>query len=209
MKFLSPIIILIALTILFYYCNSPDTVPVKKTGTSYNADTDSLTENRTVQDTTYSPHKEVKPDKNKTKNPVYNIPATNKREAETKNASPININSENIIINEDLAKEIYRLTDLLNSYSNAKFNDCISFETAVKDFTDRFFIVISKVELTDTASISNLKEMESFTEIFEPEFERVENECPDLYNDYMEYLDNYTDLYYSKLESMFGEDTDK
>lgn len=209
MKFFSPIITLIALAILFYSCNSPDTIPVKKTEANYNADTDSLTENKTIQDTTYSTDEVTKPNKNKAVNPVYDISATDKHETEIKAPAPVNINPGSITIKEDLSNEISHLTYLLNTYSNTKFNDCSSFETAVKDFTNRFFIVISKIELTDTVSISNLKKMEGFTEIFEPEFERVENECPDLYNDYMEYLDDYTDLYYSKLESMFGEDADK
>ncbi len=210
MKFFSPIITLIAFAILFYSCNSPDTVPVKKTVTNDNTNTDSLTENKTIQDTNYySPDEDAKPNKNKTVSPDYNITATDKHETEIKNPAPVNINPDSITIKEDLSKEISHLTDLLNTYSSTKFNDCSSFETAVKDFTNRFFIVISKIELTDTLSISNLKKMEGFTEIFEPEFERVEKECPDLYNDYMEYLDDYTDLYYSKLESMFGEDTDK
>ncbi len=109
--------------------------------------------------------------------------------------------------NNNLSLEIKNLSILLNQYNSAEFPDCISLEKAITEFTDKFFSVIEKINISDSISINSIKLMEGFAEVFEPEFDRVENECPDLYNDYMEYLDDYTDLYYSKLEIIFAEDS--
>ncbi|MDD3741027.1 MAG: hypothetical protein PHH30_07275 [Bacteroidales bacterium] len=101
--------------------------------------------------------------------------------------------------------DIKVLMVFLNTYESLELDDCLTIEKNVKEFTTGFFTVVDNISLTDTVSIAKLKELEHFLVVFEEDFERVEENCPDLYNDYMEYLDDLIDLHYQKLELLFGD----
>lgn len=103
-----------------------------------------------------------------------------------------------------ILEDVENLIILLNYYDDMELSDCYSVETTVKDFTNKFFIVINNIQLDDTVAIAKLLELENFLTVFEKDFERVETDCPDLYNDYMEYLDELIDLHKKKLETLFG-----
>ncbi|HOZ30173.1 MAG TPA: hypothetical protein PLL66_04590 [Bacteroidales bacterium] len=117
-----------------------------------------------------------------------------------------NVNNATISIDEkNIYSEIDSLIQLLSYYDMQVFDDCKSVETSVEDFTNRFFIVINDIQTNDSLAIEKLKGLENFLTVFEEDFENVETNCPDLYNDYMEYLDDLIDMHYQKLENIFGE----
>jgi len=104
--------------------------------------------------------------------------------------------------------DIVYLTQILEYYETNSFETCISAEQSVKDFTNRFFNVIEKINVNDTVMIEKLTALEHFLTVFEEDFEEIEQACPDLYNDYMEFLDDLIDIHYQKLEMIFGQDYD-
>jgi hypothetical protein len=209
MKLFKIIYVPIIITILFYSCNSSGNKSDKQKDTAYNK-TDTINESDKIVDSTSIVTKFKESNADNGLNKVNRIPVPESQGSITiiNVSSPV-ITSSGINSGKDLSQEISALSDLLNKYSTTEFTDCESFEKAIRNFTDSFFDIIDRTEITDSISISSLKQMEGVCDVFEPEFERVEKECPDLYNDYMEYLDDYTDMYYFKLGIMFGETKDE
>ncbi len=201
MKNLIIILLIITSSILHYSCSNADNKPVS----AINQDTTKIDTIAPIpSDSIPEPEKSIKKKQSESKLNISSeiLPIDTFSTVNQVVANEIQASSTDL----SLSQEIISLSELLKYYDNIEFKDCKSFETAINEFTTKFFSVIERIELSDEQNINKLKELEGFAEVFEPEFERVEKECPDLYNDYMEYLDEYTDEYYPKLEIMFAED---
>jgi hypothetical protein len=201
MRNLIIILLIIASSILYFSCSNADNKPVS----AINQDSTIIVTIAPIpSDSIHESEESImpKPSVTNSQTPLEISPIETSAIVNTVVVSEIQASSTDL----SLSQEIISLSELLKHYENLEFRDCGSFETAINEFTTKFFSIIERIELSDEQNISKLKELEGFSEVFEPEFERVEKECPDLYNDYMEYLDEYTDEYYSKLEIMFAED---
>lgn len=199
MKSIFTILTFILLLASLVSCNMSNVEPEKVIKSAINiADT---IKNTDMQDYDTSEISISPPAENKTI--IANIP---KQKKDTLN-NQIQIDTVGNQIPQEyyIGTKIDDLNNLLNSYVLYKFTDCSAFEITIKGFTVKFFSVIEQVDLNDTVSIYKLQKLENFFEIFEPEFVHAEDECPDLYNDYMEFLDEYTETYHDKLELLFGE----
>lgn len=138
-------------------------------------------------------------------------PATDKIFRNQKNVEKMN-NSTEIILNpstpiatnSDLIIKISELEDNLMAMQNYNFNDCSQTESKIVLLTEDFFYIVEKIDTNDSYCVSMFNNLDSFAELLEPSLIEAEKVCPELYNEYMEILDDYNDMYADKLGLIFS-----
>lgn len=117
--------------------------------------------------------------------------------------------TSNEIVTEvlDFSETSLLIDDLLarvDTFKNSEFNDCDIIESEIVNVGNFYFKVIQDIHLEDTSNIERLEGMESLLEVFSIEIDEMEAQCPDIYNNFMEYLEDMIDSNYEKLELMFN-----
>lgn len=129
----------------------------------------------------------------------------NKVETESKTLEiKTNNTSTPISANNDLIIRIDELEDNLIAMQNYSFTDCSQTESKIILLTEDFFYIVEKIDTNDSVCISMFNRLDSFAELLEPSLIEAEESCPDLYNEYMEIIDDYNDMYADKLGLIFS-----
>ena len=125
-------------------------------------------------------------------------PESKEQEIETNNTST------HISTNTDLIIKIDALENDLMEMQNYSFTDCSQTESKIILLTEDFFYIVEKIDTNDSICISMFNRLDSFAELLEPSLIEAEESCPDLYNEYMEIIDDYNDMYADKLGLIFS-----
>lgn len=126
---------------------------------------------------------------------------------EIENTTPeivANAISSPIATDYDLISKIDELEDNLIEMQKYNFADCSQTESKIIVLTQDFFYIVEKIDANDSVCISMFSKLDSFAELLEPSLIEAEESCPDLYNEYMEIIDNYNDLYADKIGLIFS-----
>jgi hypothetical protein len=131
------------------------------------------------------------------------IQNNNETDSKTPKIIPENTSTP-ISANSDLIIKIDELENNLIAMQNYSFTDCSQTESKIILLTEDFFYIVEKIDTNDSVCISMFNKLDSFAELLEPSLIEAEESCPDLYNEYMEIIDDYNDIYADKLGLIFS-----
>jgi hypothetical protein len=103
------------------------------------------------------------------------------------------------------ALNIAKLENMMISFLSNSDCNCEDYKYYLESITNLYFKIIHDLAINDSVNIYRLRSFEPDSILTDYHTQKIENDCSDHYNIWMELIDEKTDIYYEKLQIIFGE----
>ena len=118
-----------------------------------------------------------------------------------------NIIQDSKIINpaDMQALNIAKLENMMISFLSNSDCNCEDYKYYLESITNLYFKIIHDISIDDSVNIDRLRSFEPDSILTDYHTQKIENDCSDHYNIWMELIDEKIDVYYEKLQIIFSE----